>query len=930
MKRIASRRGSIHSSVVPYGQTGGYPEDVDAEWDSKDNVSGRLVKAGNLEKRGGKSSMWKNRWISLTDAAILYIFKSSSEKRPRGMIALNQGKFTIQQFREEKRMWCFRLVPEKSADDQIHPSSPSERSERTLFGGRYKPFDESICISTSTEFEMKNWIQVIESALAGQKLGRETVEIEERLSHAGPLYIEASEVEFDASEVIGKGAAGIVRKGVWLGSTEVAIKALNNVPEFTDNQELVQFYKEIVTLSLLRHPSIVTMYGYTKKDGYVYLITEYVPGGNLDDVIHSEKILDLSLKLKLALAVARGMVYLHSIGIIHRDLKPSNLLVENIETAKIKLCDFGLSRVTSEGEDQSGDGNFGTPVYAAPELGAGIMGGIKADVFSFGVILWELYTRQRAWNSTPVYQIHRNVIDGARLPIPSDCPAPLADLMEECWAAHPDDRPRFVDVYKILQRSLPSTSSSTPTLAHADSTLSIIMETIEISETHSEDEIYGSDLRNSPSTDSPTPSSPLVEYFRPDPAGDRARLRRPSTPHTAYERKEVVSPKPEVTEQMKNRIKSATRDSDDAAEFLKLIRSGPGSFATNDQVEIGISEKSKKESKREGINEKKYKNGDYYHGSWTQGKKNGVGTMEYASGNIYEGSWVEDIRSGHGKLTWTDGAVYVGQWSNDVREGSGVMSWRNGESYEGQWKQDRRNGYGKKIYKMGDIYEGEWYKGRRHGRGMMTYNSGSVYDGEWYQDERVGRGKLSWVDGAEYEGHWAHDLREGYGKMTWHDGSTYFGEWKNDRRHGNGIKKFANGNVYRGSWVKGKEEGEGAMTFKTGNFFNGSWKSGYREGYGNMSWIDGSKYEGEWVKDRREGTGRMRSKDGSVYDGQWHRDKRHGSGVQQYASGETYDGEWRNGKREGKGKLVQVNGVVWECMWESGNPVNPAPVAITS
>lgn len=77
--------------------------------------------------------------------------------------------------------------------------------------------------------------------------GRETVEIEERLSNTGPLYIDPTEVESD-EEIIGRGAAGIVRKGMWLGSTEVAIKALNNVPEFTDSQELIQFYKEIVTL----------------------------------------------------------------------------------------------------------------------------------------------------------------------------------------------------------------------------------------------------------------------------------------------------------------------------------------------------------------------------------------------------------------------------------------------------------------------------------------------------------------------------------------------------------------------------------------------------------------------------------------------------------------------------------------------------------
>lgn len=105
------------------------------------------------------------------------------------------------------------------------------------------------------------------------------------------------------------------------------MKALNNLPEFIENQELTEFYKEIELLSTLRHPNIVSMYGFSKKDGYLCLVTEFIQGGDLFNVIHSKQPLGFTLKTELALSLCRGMVYLHSKGIIHRDLKPANVLV---------------------------------------------------------------------------------------------------------------------------------------------------------------------------------------------------------------------------------------------------------------------------------------------------------------------------------------------------------------------------------------------------------------------------------------------------------------------------------------------------------------------------------------------------------------------------------------------------------------------------
>jgi serine/threonine protein kinase len=119
------------------------------------------------------------------------------------------------------------------------------------------------------------------------------------------------------------GASGVVKRGLWLKSTEVAVKALKNLPEFTDQKELLSFYQEIETLSKLRHVNIVQMFGFCKKDNFLCLVTEYVRGGNLASALEnpSEYPLDPPLQLELALNIVRGMVYLHNQNIIHRDLK---------------------------------------------------------------------------------------------------------------------------------------------------------------------------------------------------------------------------------------------------------------------------------------------------------------------------------------------------------------------------------------------------------------------------------------------------------------------------------------------------------------------------------------------------------------------------------------------------------------------------------
>jgi serine/threonine protein kinase len=164
--------------------------------------------------------------------------------------------------------------------------------------------------------------------------------------------------------------------------------------------------------SQLRHPNIVPMFGYCKKDGFICLVTEFVSGGNLYDLLYDQtKQIDIGTKIDLCASICRGMVYLHSKNVMHRDLKPQNILVQNFpfidnnknkeinneqlfsfrfsqvenwEEGKVKVCDFGLSTVTKKGDTQVSK-EFGSPAYAAPELQTSNHTN-KVDVFSFGTL----------------------------------------------------------------------------------------------------------------------------------------------------------------------------------------------------------------------------------------------------------------------------------------------------------------------------------------------------------------------------------------------------------------------------------------------------------------------------------------------------------------------------------------------------------------
>jgi len=236
---------------------------------------------------------------------------------------------------------------------------------------------------------------------------------------------------------IGTGASAEVYKAIYRG-TEVAVKHLKHFNK-DDAGKIKEFRRELEALLLLRHPNLVLFIGAgVTSNGNTCLVTEYCSGGTVFHLLHESLSVPLTWRqrTKIALDIAKGMNALHSYipPVLHRDLKSLNLLLaepvnDQYDSVTVKISDFGLARFQST--DQYMTGATGTFHWMAPEVLMNAPYTIKADVYSYGIVLWEIITRKRPYEGMNGAMIGYNVIHLQMRPnqkyIPSDCP-PLVSL----------------------------------------------------------------------------------------------------------------------------------------------------------------------------------------------------------------------------------------------------------------------------------------------------------------------------------------------------------------------------------------------------------------------------------------------------------------------------------------------------------------------
>ncbi|KAJ0085298.1 hypothetical protein Patl1_09466 [Pistacia atlantica] len=256
--------------------------------------------------------------------------------------------------------------------------------------------------------------------------------------------IDASLLKYEYK--IASGSYGDLYKGTFY-SQDVAIKVLT-VEHLNENMQK-EFAQEVYIMRKVRHKNVVQFIGACSRPPKLCIVTEFMSGGSMYDFLQKQKGgFKLPSLLRIAIDISMGMNYLHQNNIIHRDLKAANLLMD--ENGVVKIADFGVARV----QVQSGvmTAETGTYRWMAPEVIEHKPYDHKADVFSFGVVLWELLTGKLPYEDlTPLQAAVGVVQKGLRPQIPRHTHPKFIELLERCWQQDPSLRPEFPEIVEFLQ-----------------------------------------------------------------------------------------------------------------------------------------------------------------------------------------------------------------------------------------------------------------------------------------------------------------------------------------------------------------------------------------------------------------------------------------------------------------------------------------------
>ena len=237
---------------------------------------------------------------------------------------------------------------------------------------------------------------------------------------------------------LGAGEFGEVWEGLWNNTTSVAVKTLK--PGTVSPQEFLQ---EAALMKKFRHPKLIQLYAVCTKEEPIYIITELMKHGSLLEYLRGEgRSLKLPQLIDVCTQVAYGMAYLEEQDYIHRDLAARNVLVGDHMICKV--ADFGLARVIDEDIREAHTGAKFPIKWTAPEAAMYSKFIIKSDVWSFGIVIYEVVTYGRfPYPGMTSAQVLEALQQGYRMPRPMGCPDKLYDIMLDCWREEPANRPSF-------------------------------------------------------------------------------------------------------------------------------------------------------------------------------------------------------------------------------------------------------------------------------------------------------------------------------------------------------------------------------------------------------------------------------------------------------------------------------------------------------
>ncbi|MGB8435292.1 MAG: serine/threonine-protein kinase, partial [Burkholderiales bacterium] len=248
--------------------------------------------------------------------------------------------------------------------------------------------------------------------------------------------------KFEVRREIGKGAMGVVYEGFDpMIERTVAIKTIRaeNLQGDDAQEQLARFRREAQSAGKLTHPNIVSVYDFGLDDGTYYIAMEFVKGRELQDILGKNERFGVAGIVQVMTQLLEALDYSHRNGVVHRDIKPSNIIL--LDDGTVKVADFGIARIESSNLTQAGM-VLGTPSYMSPEQFMGQTVDGRTDLFSSGVILYQLLTGEKPFTGSVTTIMHKVLQEQPLPPSKLNVQVPRAfdAVVQKALAKRPDER----------------------------------------------------------------------------------------------------------------------------------------------------------------------------------------------------------------------------------------------------------------------------------------------------------------------------------------------------------------------------------------------------------------------------------------------------------------------------------------------------------
>ncbi len=250
--------------------------------------------------------------------------------------------------------------------------------------------------------------------------------------------------KYKFEQFLGGGMSHVYKARDTLINRIVVVKILTD-SGMHDEDTKKRFLREAQTAGAISHENIIRVYDFGEHEGRPYLVMEYLQGNDLRAAIQQSQLPGVLEKLRVLVQLARAMKHIHGLGIIHRDLKPDNVFMS--EAGNVKLMDFGIAKTKDLSITRTGY-TLGTPYYMAPEQVTSKDVGDKADVYSFGIVMFELFTGTKPFKAENVHEVFFKILNEPLDPAPlieAQVPTAIVELVKHCTEKDQTKRPENFD-----------------------------------------------------------------------------------------------------------------------------------------------------------------------------------------------------------------------------------------------------------------------------------------------------------------------------------------------------------------------------------------------------------------------------------------------------------------------------------------------------